>query len=663
MPAEVIELINRKALNSSSITLESEIKIGNITLDEDIIEEYEPHVPEQRVVELKDGLTEYVPSEEISDITTTGSDEIQNNNVLPGGLDYSQNDIEPSEGVNISPEMDIDDEVFLPDYEQQQVINTDQHNRISGEMDTTHRYNLRAARSDWKDRYTEHYTAPVILTNLSIPKAIRLYGVEALASVMKEMNQLQDKGVWTPIKYENIKDKSKIIRSLLFLKRKRDGTLKARLVADGRMQDRSTSQDNSSPTVGTESLFLMAAIFAAESRNVVTVDIEGTFLHGIMTSEIYMEIHGQCVDVLLHNYTDVYDGYIRHDKVYVKLERALYGTIEAARIWYDTLSTNLLSRGFKANAFDPCVFNKDFMGDQLSILLHVDDLMIACKNRKGIDYVIDALNNDYSKANVYEGSSLDYLGMIFNFIIPGEVSISMGNMVAEFLQELNVPDDARAESPAASYLYDIDESEANLDDETSKHLHSLVAKALYMAKRGRPDILTAVSFLTTRVKCPNIGDYKKLKRLGSYLNCTKDLKLVLKANQPYTLHCFVDASYATHVDGKGRTGNVVTLGRGAFKISSTKHNIVTKSSTEAEIVGVSDAMGGNLGLMYLMEEQGYNVKPLILYQDNKSAIILLEKGRSTSQRTKHIATRYFFIKDRISSNEIKIVHMGTNNGC
>ena len=89
---------------------------------------------------------------------------------------------------------------------------------------------------------------------------------------------------------------------------------------------------------------------------------------------------------------------------------------------------------------------------------------------------------------------------------------------------------------------------------------------------------------------------------------------------------------------------------------STKHNIVTKSSTEAEIVGVSDGMG-NLGLMYLMEEQGYDIKPLILYQDNTSAITLMEKGRSTSQRTKHIATRYFFVKDRISSGEIKLVHM------
>ena len=47
----------------------------------------------------------------------------------------------------------------------------------------------------------------------------------------------------------------------------------------------------------------------------------------------------------------------------------------------------------------------------------------------------------------------------------------------------------------------------------------------------------------------------------------------------------------------------------------TAHNIVTKISTEAEIVGVSDGMGINVGLRYLLEEQGYSVKPLILYQD------------------------------------------------
>jgi hypothetical protein len=268
-------------------------------------------------------------------------------------------------------------------------------------------------------------------------------------------------------------------------------------------------------------------------------------------------------------------------------------------VWYDNLSTNLISKGFKSNAHDPCIFNREYDGDQLTILIHVDDLMIACKNRKGIDYVIHGLNIDCSRANAYEGPSVDYQGMIFNFNIPGEVSISMGGMINEFLSEVGVGDDAKAESPSANYLFKIDKSAQLVDENDKGDLHSSVAKALYMAKRGRPDILTAVSFLTTRVNCPNTGDYKKLKRLSSYLNSTKELKLILRADVPYKLHCYTDASYAVHVDGKGRTGNVVSLGTGAFKIMSTKQNIVTKSSTEAEIVGVSDGMSSNLGLMYV----------------------------------------------------------------
>ena len=88
------------------------------------------------------------------------------------------------------------------------------------------------------------------------------------------------------------------------------------------------------------------------------------------------------------------------------------------------------------------------------------------------------------------------------FGLPGEVSISMGNMVNEFLQELDVTDDTHAESPAASHLYIIDESEVMLDDKTSKQLHSSVAKALYMAKRGKPD---SREFLNDESYVPEYG--------------------------------------------------------------------------------------------------------------------------------------------------------------
>jgi hypothetical protein len=60
---------------------------------------------------------------------------------------------------------------------------------------------------------------------------------------------------------------------------------------------------------------------------------------------------------------------------------------------------------------------------------------------------------------------------------------------------------------------------------------------------------------------------------------------------------------------------------------------------------------------YFIEGQGYGVEASILNQDNLSAILLEKNGRaSSSKRTKHINVRYFFIKDRIASDEITVKH-------
>ena len=67
---------------------------------------------------------------------------------------------------------------------------------------------------------------------------------------------------------------------------------------------------------------------------------------------------------------------IYHDKVYLRLDWSLCGTIEAAEMWFETLSTYLMKLDFRAKPRDECVFNMDYKGCRMTILLHVDDLMI-----------------------------------------------------------------------------------------------------------------------------------------------------------------------------------------------------------------------------------------------------------------------------------------------
>jgi hypothetical protein len=64
---------------------------------------------------------------------------------------------------------------------------------------------------------------------------------------------------------------------------------------------------------------------------------------------------------------------------------------------------------------------------------------------------------------------------------------------------------------------------------------------------------------------------------------------------------------------------------------------------------------------HFLLEQGVKVSCNILYQDNKSAILLEQNGlASSSHRTRHINKRFFFIKDRISSNELELQYCPTH---
>jgi hypothetical protein len=97
---------------------------------------------------------------------------------------------------------------------------------------------------------------------------------------------------------------------------------------------------------------------------------------------------------------------------------------------------------------------------------------------------------------------------------------------------------------------------------------------------------------------------------------------------------------------------VITLGKGPIYAGSTRQRINTKSSTEAELVGVSDYTGQVIFTRAFLEALGYDIGPAQIEQDNQATLALIRNGRSNSSRTRHIATRYFFVADRVRSGEV-----------
>jgi hypothetical protein len=210
----------------------------------------------------------------------------------------------------------------------------------------------------------------------------------------------------------------------------------------------------------------------------------------------------------------------------------------------------------------------------------------------------DWLSETYSVIAVAnQGAVHDYLGMIFDFSVKGKVMINMieyiKNITANFPEEIA----AIRTSPAADHLFTVrDKFLAKLlPEEQARAFHHASGKLLFLSARARRDIQPKTGFLTTQVKC-------------------------------------------------SRDEHGARDGPELF----TEIKIHTKRFTEAKLVRMDDSLGYILWARYFMQEQGFDMEALLLYQDNMSAMLLKTNGRASSSKlTKHIKVKYFFIKDKV----------------
>jgi hypothetical protein len=262
------------------------------------------------------------------------------------------------------------------------------------------------------------------------------------------------------------------------------------------------------------------------------------------------------------------------------------------------------------------------------------------------------MKEKYQSIQVHVGKVLPFLGMLLDFSVVGSVRLSMQPYIEDILDECidiynaSVDRDNRAHStPASIGLFD------NIDNDSP-----------YLAKKVRPDILTAVSFLSTRVQRPTTQDNKKLVRVLKYIKGTKNLGIVISPSKKIAVDAYIDASFT---DAKSHSGLYITMGKGPIFYRSAKQKIVTKSSTEAELVAlISDESSHLLWCRYFLQGQDYKLPPSKIFEDNLSTISLLKKDAAAStgaSRTKHISVKYFYIRERMQDGDIDMKYLNTHD--
>jgi hypothetical protein len=196
----------------------------------------------------------------------------------------------------------------------------------------------------------------IIMTQYNLKQGIKKFGDLGKAAVLTELQQLYDRDVMRPVnKYDLTPAERKgALRYLMFLKEKRCGTIEGRGCADGRSQrEYMSKEETSSPTVATEALILTCVIDAMEGRDVATCDIPGAFMQSDMKGKVVMKLEGVMAEVILKINPRKYTKHVvkenGKDVIYVILQKALYGTLQAALLFWQNLSTQLVEWGFETN--------------------------------------------------------------------------------------------------------------------------------------------------------------------------------------------------------------------------------------------------------------------------------------------------------------------------
>ena len=495
-------------------------------------------------------------------------------------------------------------------------------------------------------------------------------------SAKNKMKQLHDRDCWKPISIQGMSktEKAKALESLIFLVEKKSGTIKARHCANGSKQRKwMDTEETASPTVMTESVMLTATLEAEEQRDVATFDIPNAFIQthvderDAQGDRIIMKIKGAMVDMLVE-IDPQYEEFVTWEHgqkvLYVHILRAIYGMLMSGLLFYKKFRASIEKIGYIVNPYDPCVANKTVRGKQHTISWHVDDLKSSHMDPKVNDEFHQWLQQEYGQVKeitATRGKKHVYLGMLLDYSEPGKVKIDMKDYVKDMLEEFPVKLKGLVTSVANEKLFDVDKGK-KLEGIKAEALHTFVAKALFLAMRARPDIKLAVAFLCTRVREPTTYDWVKLVRMMDFLQATSEDSLTLESDGSRNITWSVDAAFAVHPDMRSHSGLTMTMGKGAIYSMSRKQKLNTRSSTEAELVAVDDAMAPALWTKNFLEAQGYPTTATIILQDNESAIKLETNGqKSVGQRSRHIKIRYFFVADQVQKGNIKIKYCPTDD--
>ena len=192
---------------------------------------------------------------------------------------------------------------------------------------------------------------------------------------------------------------------------------------------------------------------------------------------------------------------------------------------------------------------------------------------------------------------------------------------------------------------------------------SIIGSLRYLVNT-RPDIAYSVGIVSRYMEAPKTSHWAAVKQILRYLAGTirYGCRYMRSSTSESKLLGFSDSDLASDIDDRKSTGgSVFFLGMNLVTWVSQKQRVVALSSCEAEYIASANAACQGIWLSRLLGELlGIQAPKVSLLVDNKSAIAL-SKNPVHHDRSKHIDTRYHFVRECVENGSIDIDHVSTQN--
>ncbi|KAK1419766.1 hypothetical protein QVD17_29081 [Tagetes erecta] len=461
-------------------------------------------------------------------------------------------------------------------------------------------------------------------------------------AMKKELESIEENNTWALTQLP--KDQKAIGLKWVF-KIKRDAQekvtrYKARLVAKGYVQQYGIDFEEAfAPVARIETIRLILALAAKRGWKVFHLDVETAFLNGRLKEEVYVKQP---------------DGFIvtgKEDHVY-KLNRALYGLRQAPRAWNERLDKTMRKLEFKRCPREPSVYTKIANGELLVIGVYVDDLVVTGSSLEEIKKFKTQMMLEFKMKDM--GLLTYYLGIEVDQRDDG-IILKQSSYAKKLLKAAGMVDCNSCKYPMEPRLeLTKDEAGKSVD---ARRFRSNIGSLRYLL-HTRPDLSYAVGVTSRFMHEPKESHLNALKHILRYVKGTLNYGLKYSRDRDETLIGYSDSSHSSNQsDGRCTTGMVFYLGDAIISWNSHKQKTVALSSCESEFMAATAAACQALWLRGLLSEiTGVKEKVVLLKVDNRSAIALM-KNPVFFGRSKHINTRYHFIRECIERVEVQVEHV------